>query len=466
MLKLVDADSKIERELSSNTTNGIPVLLKSYKDFIRLMVEGAAANNENLTFPRNHYLQLLAGNDRTSPWHLHSQGVIFLQSAVLHLRSGDRITAGLEINRAFKILKANQKNFPDFIPGNLAMGMLHCLIGNIPDEFQWITDAFNMEGSTGKGMAEMRTAFSAMINSSEYAFMAPEAAFVYVMFAANMPGMHSNNKQFLDAFNTSPLEQTLSVSPLLNMAVAHLLMKTGRNDEALKVMAGCNMTDSRIDFPYFYFQLGTAKLNKLEPDAYIYFLKFTSSYRGADNIKTAYERIAWQYLLNSDLEKYRFYMKRIELRGATLIDSDKQASANAQKNSIPDIFLLKARLLFDGGYYPEAFSQLNAWKDHQQDNRASLEYTYRMARIFDNWGKIGLALDWYDQTLKLGSQSKAYYAANAALHKGYIYESQGNFRKAAECFNQCLSLNFDEYRYSIRQKARAGLGRIKENIQE
>ena len=77
------------------------------------------------------------------------------------------------------------------------------------------------------------------------------------------------------------------------------------------------------------------------------------------------------------------------------------------------------------------------------------------------WGKTKQAIDCYEETLKNGKKDKWYFAANAALQLGLIYEKTGNRTKATECYNQCLSLNPNEYSNSIHQKAKAGLSRLK-----
>ena len=58
-------------------------------------------------------------------------------------------------------------------------------------------------------------------------------------------------------------------------------------------------------------------------------------------------------------------------------------------------------------------------------------------------------------------QSPYYFAANAALQLGIIYEKQADFKKAAEYYELAQSMENVEYKNSINQKAKAGLNRIK-----
>ncbi|MCD4773361.1 MAG: tetratricopeptide repeat protein, partial [Bacteroidales bacterium] len=91
----------------------------------------------------------------------------------------------------------------------------------------------------------------------------------------------------------------------------------------------------------------------------------------------------------------------------------------------------------------------------------TLEYKYRYARIFHEWGKTDKAIKFYDEVINIGADEKYYFAANSALKSGMIFESRNDFAKARDYYNKCLSLDFDEYKTSITQKAKAGLNRVK-----
>ena len=63
--------------------------------------------------------------------------------------------------------------------------------------------------------------------------------------------------------------------------------------------------------------------------------------------------------------------------------------------------------------------------------------------------------------INIGADKEYYFAANSALKSGMIFESKMDFEKARYYYNKCLSLDFDEYKTSITQKAKAGLNRIR-----
>ena len=63
----------------------------------------------------------------------------------------------LEANKAYNLLKRNEAEFPDFILNKEGLGMLHILIGSIPDQYQWIFKTFSMRGILKKGMEELES---------------------------------------------------------------------------------------------------------------------------------------------------------------------------------------------------------------------------------------------------------------------------------------------------------------------
>jgi tetratricopeptide (TPR) repeat protein len=115
-------------------------------------------------------------------------------------------------------------------------------------------------------------------------------------------------------------------------------------------------------------------------------------------------------------------------------------------------------LLFDGGYYIEAMTQLNNTQNLNQAEE--VEKQYRMARIAHKTGEIAKAKAEYSKTIEMGKNMDLYYAANSALLLGNIFENEGNKEKAAEMYRLCLSLDFTTYRNSIRGLAKQHLSSL------
>ena len=193
-----------------------------------------------------------------------------------------------------------------------------------------------------------------------------------------------------------------------------------------------------------------------------YFQKYISEYKGRSYWRSACQKLAWIYLIQGDTAKYKQQIKKCIEFGGDNRDSDLQATKEAERGTIPNVSLLKARLLFDGGYYHEAEEVLKSSNRLMFSQRDNIEYIYRFARIYDEWGKEKYAISNYKRCIAAGQNFPYYFAANSSLHLGYIYERKGDIVMAKVLYQKCLDMDFDEYHNGITQKAKAALNRLEE----
>jgi tetratricopeptide (TPR) repeat protein len=147
-------------------------------------------------------------------------------------------------------------------------------------------------------------------------------------------------------------------------------------------------------------------------------------------------------------------------RGSTDTDADKQANKDAKSGRWPNITLLKARILNDGGYNDQALTLLQGKGTRDFLNiEDQLEFTYRTGRIYDDMNKDDSAIKNYLAAMSIGQNRTEYYASRAALQIGMIYEKQGNKAMAIQYYNKCLDMPDHDYKDSMDQKAKAGIAR-------
>ena len=120
--------------------------------------------------------------------------------------------------------------------------------------------------------------------------------------------------------------------------------------------------------------------------------------------------------------------------------------------------ILKARLLFDGGYYQRAKNTLTTKDAH---SRYTLEYYYRLSRIYQAKEEYDEAQKYFTLVIAAGKKSKAYYVCSSALQLGLINEALEDYSEAILYFETCLDMDPDNYKRSLHQKAKSGLQRLK-----
>ncbi|MGB4398906.1 MAG: tetratricopeptide repeat protein, partial [Daejeonella sp.] len=236
--------------------------------------------------------------------------------------------------------------------------------------------------------------------------------------------------------------------------------RSAQNDRAIDYLLKRPKGRDYMNFPVLNYHLGNAKLNRGDNDANIYLINYLKDYKGINYVKDAYLKLAYYFYLRGDNAKYATFVKMVKTQGSLYDEKDKQALKEANEVA-PNKDLLQARLYFDGGYYPKALAELTG-KDASDFKlkRDQIEYFYRLGRIYDESGRDTDAIGNYQKAINAGKLTSYYYAANAALSIGNIYEKRSDKSKASSFYKQAIAMKNHEYENSIETKAKDGLKRM------
>jgi len=452
------AQLKIQNEKEMHPKNLIPVLLDNYYDFLRIVLfedEKLFEVSEKLKKER---LDKWKSGPKDSPWYLSGQAQIKLQWAFTRVLFDEYFTAATEINSAYHLLEANKEKYPEFLEDNMGIGILHAMIGVVPDQYQWAMELFGFYGTIEQGMAEVRE----QIKSSNDHLFQQEALFYFTFLRLNLQSDSARSTELLKYYQNQNLTDKSPISPLLSFGKAVLLMRID-NDAAIRHLLNDYKLYKEKDFYYPVFLLGQALLYQLNDSCERYLNEYIRNYQGKNFKKTALQRLAWWCYINDDQDGYINYLKRVEEEGNTLLDSDKSALKEAEmadEGIFPNQSLLKSRILFDGHYYSRALDELKKLNTSEIKQEYLLEYHYRMGRVYHEMGSFDLAVEAYRLAVSEGEESERYFAGKAALKMGEIEELRTNYDQAKQAYEKCLELDFSEYRRGIRAKAKAGLQRI------
>ncbi len=455
-LRFAEADVLLAEMRRNDPENLMVEHIENYKDILTIFTADNEKTLNELDALKEARLSKLKQGDPRSPYYLYTQAQLLLQWAGVRFRFEQYFKAFSEASTAYKLLLENQKKFPDFVPNKMILGFLHALVGAIPDSYRWAAQLFSgMNGTIEQGKREMEEVLKyAKTNEFPYTDEATGLYSVLLLHLANEPDVAWKT---LQSSAINPAENAMGV-----YMFAHVAMQTGRNDEAIRIMVNRPKAEKYHPFPFLDHLLGVAKLNRLDKDAGKYFEAFIKTTKGVNYIKATFQKMAWCELLKGNMIGFRAYMRNCKTRGKTIIGNDKNALKEANSAFVPDVSLLRARLLFDGGYYQNAYQLLkdkNA--DSFKDKKYQLEYYYRFGRICHRLKKHGEAINLYQTTITLGKDEPYYFACNAALQGGLLCEEQKNYKQARGLYEICLSLNPDDYKNSLHLQAKAGLDRIR-----
>ena len=249
-LRFDEARPFIEEEKKLNPRNTQPYLLDNYIDFLKVMIGEQEEDYTRLKQQRNFRLEKTAYGDATSPWYRYSQALIYLQCGFARVKFRDYLTAGVELNQAYRLLVENMKRFPAFVPNKTCLGMLHALIGTVPDNYRWAVRTLKFSGTIHQGIGELETACQQSAKSKEYGFNYPESEFLLAFASINLSGKKSAAEEFITRCEQAPLNHWVHQSPLMAYALANIYLKTGNNDKAINVLK--SRPQGAGYYPFFY----------------------------------------------------------------------------------------------------------------------------------------------------------------------------------------------------------------------
>ena len=456
-LEFEAANHLLHIEQIEHPDNAILFLHHNYIDFLTVLIgeeEKFFSTAKDLKSDRIDFIQQ---GDDSSPYYLYAQAEVHLQWAFARLKFEEYLTAAYEIQKAYSLLEKNQEQFPDFKLNLKGLGLLHTLVGAIPEKYQWVIKLVGMEGSVELGLSELKS----LLKDEEMGLYHSEILFLTAFLQLNMTNDEIAYKQLLDDIGSK-----YSDNYLLNFAAARLSHALGENDLCVKVLENRPTIQGKLSFHYLDYLLGMSYLYKLEYEkSKVYFTLFLSNFKGNNYIKSAYHKLAWIFFLQGEDNNY---FELVKAKGIASIDEDKVALKEANsaiKNKYHTCSrLLRTRLLYDGGYYDEALLEISSVKILKKYSGFYDEYWYRLARIKSklNYEDVVVITN-YQKSYDLGiadNQSTNYYAPMSALQIGLIYEKQNKFNQAKIYFEKCLSLSDFDYERGIHQKAKAGLVRV------
>ncbi|MAW21614.1 MAG: hypothetical protein CMD16_04380 [Flavobacteriales bacterium] len=449
-LEFTKAKDLLEIESIENPNNGFIPLHQNYIHFLTIFIGEERNYFESNYQKKNEIINMLEANDKSSPYYLYAQAEVHLQWAFARLKLEQYSVAAYEFVKAYKLLKKNQDDFPRFTLNKKCLGLMHSFLGAIPENFQWILRLAGLEGGVELGLLEL----DEVLDDNKYKMYESEILFLLSFFQINFTNNNIICQKYLDRIGDRYKDNLL-----LNFAAARLSHNLGKNNYCINVLESRPHSETMFHFHYLDYLQAMAYMYKLDYDnAKQSFEYFIADFKGINYVKSAYHKLAWIAYLRGIENNY---FDSVIRKGNSLIDEDKVALRDAERNYITNASLLVSRLLYDGGYYKDALLELLSFKVIDKNSMYFDEYWYRSA-------KIKLKLDYnynevihdFEKSYQFGENTANYYAPMSALTIGLIYEKLEDNIKAESYFQKCLLISDFDYQRGIHQKAKASLNRV------
>lgn len=458
-LRLLQAGPRIQAAQKNKPFNLLPYYLEDYLDFYFAFVDGRPKAIYGKYMERKEArLVWLEQGDEQDPYTLYAQADVHLRWAMIYALYQDNMLAFKSIKKASTLLERNQKRFPNFLLNKRALGILHTMVGAIPDKYQWGATLVGLRGDVEEGLGELQTVIQHGKQQPEFIFNEE----VQQLYSMLLLYMGNDDPAAWGALNTALLDPVNN--PMATYILVSRYIKTGESKQGLFLLEKRKVAEEEYPFPQLELLQGHCKLYRLDKTAEAHYKNYLGMYRGVNGIKEAYQRLGWLALLEKNKNQYFYYMKEVERKGAHYISPDRSAMnemelAKAKKQ--PHLQLLQARLYYDGGYYDNAHSVLEQCSIKElKEEEEQIEYFYRKGRVYQKMRKKELALEAFEETLTRGSKKSYYYACNAALQAGLVQESRAEWAAAKAYYERCLKEKPEQYQATLHSRAKVRLAAL------
>lgn len=453
-LRVTAARQQIARE---NPRNGLTIWLADYADMITLLISDDEPVYDRKSKLQDERLDQLARLDPASPWSRFTQAEVKLHGAFVKLKFGREVSGCWDVIKAYKLLAENAREHPQFLPTYKALGVLHVLIGSVPDNYTWVTRMIGLRGDVRQGMVELERARQDPIFRTETELITLLVR-AYVL-------------KFSDA-DGRQLEQLIAQNPdnlLLHFFGATIQMKNGQSDKALGFLLARPTGLAYLPMPIVENILGDIYLQKGdEAEAVTHYEQFLRTYRGQNFRKDAHYKLFLCHWLSGRPNTALGFLRQVGTVGRTVTESDKAAQKFAEQHAERGLtpgqtVLMQARLATDGGFTDRALMVLKPWTEPRfPDLPDRAEYQYRLGRIHQRRNTPDLAIPPFRRAIFLADSANAdlSFGATAALQLGYVYQQKRQTALAKQYFEKAISYKKHEYKNSIDNKARAALNQL------
>ena len=377
---------------------------------------------------------------------------LYLMQAFLNMRYGNQFAAAWNGYQAFNRLEGGKERFPDNPLVRFGNGLLLTTVGSLPENYRIFTKLIGMKGSVEEGMNLMLMALKSKSIGSNVLFH-DEFAYMYCLVRYQLL---EDSSQLLSSFGVS-----VETSAFMMYMESLQLVQKGQNDKAI-LLLNKRLSSKEIEpYPYMDFVMGKLLLNKQDPKAATWFVKFLNESQGPNHRVASYRYLWWNYAFNGQTAAAE-NAKAKALKLPSKSSSDAQAITDLTQDLPLD--LTRARLLFDGGYDKLAWEVLNKESLKEICDRsipAKHEYHYRRGRVSFRQNNLAMAESEFSLAISNCGNEMNFSCANSYLHLAFTYLNLREIKKAEEFFNKTLDCKGFPYYEGLHQKARTGLEELK-----
>ncbi len=448
-LRIEEAKQTLEKEIQLNPHNYYAYYLDQTCDAYALFIN--SNDEEYETFVENYEKRriIMDDNDMDSPYYLACLSEMQLQVGVFNIIKGEHLSGLRKAYSSYRNTYKNLDKYPEFKQSLKLDGFFNVAISNIPPFVKWATSFFGVSADPDYGFKVLYENYESQKNIRG---IAAESA-LYIILTAKI----NKTPELIYDFTRS-LDSSSSSTFIHKYFKANVAYRTGRNEEALTTMQHMDAKEyAYADILYSYL-MGKILLRKLDYDAGGYISGYLDKLEKKEYLKEMNYNLAIFYLINNNRSKFLHYSEIVRNEGKDLNERDREALYDANLDYFPDVDLVEARLLLDGGYYDRFEKAIESFEAENNELLAyELEYLFLKARFNTKNANRETAIVQFKKVIELGEDKDYCFASEAALQLGNIYKEMGKTNLAEKYYEQSIKLYKSDYYEYIEDKAVKGL---------
>jgi len=451
-LKIEEAKQILEKEIEVHPQNYYAYYLDQTCDAYAFIINSNDEKYEAFVDNFERRREIMDDNDMESPYYLACLAEMQLQVGVFSILKGSHLSGLRKSYSAYKNTYKNLDKFPDFKQSLKLDGFFNVAISNVPPFVRWAISFFGVSSNSDYGFNILYENYEAQKNIR--GINAESALFIILTAKIN------KTPEMVYGF-TSTLDTNISQTFIHKYFKANIAYRTGKNEEALATLQQIDMDDyPYVDIIYSYL-MGKILLRKLDDNAGYYFSRYLENIDKEEYVKEMNYNLALFSLIRNNRLKYSEYCEIVRSEGKDINERDREALYDASLDYFPNVNLVKARLLLDGGYFDEFESELEQFEATESKLLAyQLEYLFLKGHYKAIAGNNEEAISSFLKVIDLGENEDYYFASEAALRLGFIYEDKGENDLAKEYYEKSIKLYKSNYYEYIEDKAAKGLKRL------
>ena len=448
-LKIEEAKALLREETRINPENYFAYYLDQTCDAYKMIIDSDEDDYEAFIDNFDKKREIMDGNDVDSPYYLACYSEMEIQLGMFKIIHGAQYSGVRKMYAGYRKVYRNLDKFPHFKPSLKLDGFFNVAMSTMPPFVKWVVSFFGISTDIDYGFKLLNDNYQSQKNIK--GINAESALFIILVAKIN------KTPEMVYDF-TKSLDSNISRTFIHRYFKANIAYRIGKNEEALKTLQQIHPSKSSSAQIAYNYLMGKIRLQKLDDSAAYYLSEYIRHLKKKEYVKEINYKLALYYLINNKPSKYLEYCEIVRENGSDMNERDREALYDASLDYLPDVNLVKARLLFEGGYLDRFKFAIKDYEANTSDLLPyDLEYRFLKARYDALLSNKNDAKAGFKKVIELGDDEDYYFASEAALRLGNIYLQEGNVSLAKAYYEKSLKLYKSNYYEYIEDKATKAL---------